>query len=279
MPFCVKLAALVADLALACHRMAAIMQHAADGDDLRRERDGVHEIHAEADRDDALVLREAGRTAGRVCQCHEHAAMHDAVEVRMLRLDRELEAHAAARRRDDFRLDVFREGILMIEIDDVLLKSREFCHGGAPFCVFFHYIISRRPWGISWEKSVNSLQRCGSAEKFTLESACASNAARTAGDKMAVTGLKTADGELVATRVINVTSLLGHWTSIDRNFMIEEGGTVHSEVKAETNPWTSWKILNGQLLLNRDTFDITSLSADSLYLENQKGIYIYKRQK
>lgn len=100
-----------------------------------------------------------------------------------------------------------------------------------------------------------------------------------AGDKMAVTGMETVEGELVATRVINVTSLLGHWISIDRNFVIEEGGTVHSEVKAETNPWTSWKILNGQLLLNRDTFDITSLSADSLYLENPKGIYIYKRQK
>lgn len=100
-----------------------------------------------------------------------------------------------------------------------------------------------------------------------------------AGDKMAVTGMETVEGELVATRAINVTSLLGHWTSIDRNFVIEEGGTVHSEVKAETNPWTSWKILNGQLLLNRDTFDITSLSADSLYLENPKGIYIYKRQK
>ena len=100
-----------------------------------------------------------------------------------------------------------------------------------------------------------------------------------AGDKMAVTGMETVEGELVATRVINVTSLLGHWTSIDRNFVIEEGGTVHSEVKAETNPWTSWKIQNGQLLLNRDTFDITSLSADSLYLENPKGIYTYKRQK
>lgn len=100
-----------------------------------------------------------------------------------------------------------------------------------------------------------------------------------AGDKMAVTGMETVEGELVATRAINVTSLLGHWTSIDRNFVIEEGGTVHSEVKAETNPWTSWKFLNGQLLLNRDTFDITSLSADSLYLENPKGIYIYKRQK
>lgn len=98
------------------------------------------------------------------------------------------------------------------------------------------------------------------------------------GDKVAVTGMKI-DGELIANRVINVTSLLGHWTSLDKNFEIEEGGTVRSNVKAETSPWTSWKILNGQLLLNRDTFDITSLGADSLYIENQKGIYIFKRQK
>lgn len=97
-----------------------------------------------------------------------------------------------------------------------------------------------------------------------------------AGDKVAVTGLKV-DGELIANRVINVTSLLGHWTSLDKNFEIEEGGTVRSSLKAETNPWTSWKILNGQLLLNRDTFDITSLGADSLYIENQKGIYTFKR--
>lgn len=99
-----------------------------------------------------------------------------------------------------------------------------------------------------------------------------------AGDKMAVTGHKAAD-ELVADRVINVTSLLGHWTSIDKNFTIEEGGTVHSAVKAETNPWTSWKILNGSLLLNRDTFAIDGLSADSLYLENANGIFTFKRQK
>ena len=99
-----------------------------------------------------------------------------------------------------------------------------------------------------------------------------------AGDKMAVTGHKTVD-ELVADRVINVTSLLGHWTSIDKNFTIEEGGTVHSAVKAETNPWTSWKILNGSLLLNRDTFAIDGLSADSLYLENANGIFTFKRQK
>ena len=99
-----------------------------------------------------------------------------------------------------------------------------------------------------------------------------------AGDKVAVTGQKV-DGELSADKVINVTSLLGHWTSIDKNFEIEEGGTVRSSVKAESNPWTSWKILNGRLLLNRDTFNINSLGADSLYIENDKGIYTFKRQK
>lgn len=99
-----------------------------------------------------------------------------------------------------------------------------------------------------------------------------------AGDKVAVTWQKV-DGELIADKVINVTSLLGHWTSIDKNFEIEEGGTVRSSVKAESNPWTSWKILNGRLLLNRDTFNINSLGADSLYIENDKGIYTFKRQK
>lgn len=99
-----------------------------------------------------------------------------------------------------------------------------------------------------------------------------------AGDKVAVVGHKI-DGELVADKVINVTSLLGHWISIDKNFEIEEGGVVRSEVKAETNPWTAWKILNGQLLLNRDTFEINSLGADSLYIENSNGIFTFKRQK
>lgn len=98
------------------------------------------------------------------------------------------------------------------------------------------------------------------------------------GDKMAVTGHKVG-GEMLADRVINVTSLLGHWTSLDKNFEIEEGGTVRSNVKAETNPWTSWKILNGQLLLNRDTFAIDNLGADSLAIENARGIFLFKRQK
>lgn len=99
-----------------------------------------------------------------------------------------------------------------------------------------------------------------------------------AGDKLAVVG-HIADGENMADAVINTTTLLGHWTSLDKNFEIEEGGVVKSNVKAETSPWTSWKILNGRLVLNADTFAVVSLGADSLYLENSQGIFTYKRQQ
>lgn len=100
-----------------------------------------------------------------------------------------------------------------------------------------------------------------------------------AGDRMAVVGAKDGNGELVATQVVNLTTLLGRWTSIDKNFEIQEGGVVESSVKAETHPWTSWKIYNGNLLLNRDTFNVVQLGADSLYLENREGIYAFKRQQ
>lgn len=97
------------------------------------------------------------------------------------------------------------------------------------------------------------------------------------GDRMAVIE-KNVSGVKIASSVINITTLLGKWMSIDKNFEIEEGGIVTSNVKAEMNPWTSWKILNGRLLLNKDTFLINSLGADSLFLENNKGIFVYRRQ-
>ncbi len=99
-----------------------------------------------------------------------------------------------------------------------------------------------------------------------------------AGDRIALLASKDADGEYVAQRVINLTSLLGKWTSIDKNFEILEGGEVKNNVKVETNPWTSWKILNGKLLLNADTFNISNLGPDSLLLENKAGIFVFKRQ-
>ena len=97
------------------------------------------------------------------------------------------------------------------------------------------------------------------------------------GDHLAVLATTTADGP-IATKVVNLTSLMGRWTSISRNFVIEEGGFVTSDVKAETHPYTSWKIFNGQLLLGRDTFNIVTLGPDSLAIENHNGIYLYKRQ-
>ena len=66
---------------------------------------------------------------------------------------------------------------------------------------------------------------------------------------------------------------------MDKNFEIEEGGEVKSFQKAEKNPWTSWSILNGKLLLGKDTFDIDVLGPDSLSLENKVGIFVYKRAK
>jgi len=99
-----------------------------------------------------------------------------------------------------------------------------------------------------------------------------------AGDRLAVVGHKV-DHENYATTVLNITTLQGNWTSIDRNFEILEGGIVKSHLQAETNPWTEWKIWNGKLLLNKDTFAIDNLGADSLYLENKGGIFVYKRQK
>lgn len=96
-----------------------------------------------------------------------------------------------------------------------------------------------------------------------------------AGDRLAVTGYKQEEG-LVATQVINITSLLGKWVSLDKTFDLQEGGVVVSNVK-EPKPYTEWKIQNGHLVLSSDTFDIYNLGPDSLYLENAKGIYGYKR--
>ena len=99
-----------------------------------------------------------------------------------------------------------------------------------------------------------------------------------AGDRMAVIG-EVRYGDSIATKVINITTLMGKWVSIDRNFEMLDDGKVNTNVKDETNPWTSWRISNGQLIFNRDTFDLMSLGGDSLYLESADGIYGFKRMK
>ena len=97
-----------------------------------------------------------------------------------------------------------------------------------------------------------------------------------AGDKIAVISTTIA-GEHIALKVVNISTLLGRWKSVDKDFSIEEGGTVSSAIISEKQNWNTWKIYNGNILLNKDTFAIVSLGADSLALENRAGIYVYKR--
>lgn len=97
-----------------------------------------------------------------------------------------------------------------------------------------------------------------------------------AGDRMAVTA-HTEYGDTIADVVVNLTTLMGRWMSIDKNFEIKDGGVVKSNVESETAPWTSWKIFNGQLVLNKDTFSIYALGADSMLIENNAGLFGYKR--
>ena len=99
-----------------------------------------------------------------------------------------------------------------------------------------------------------------------------------AGDRMAVIA-NVVYGDTMAVKVLNLTTLQGRWVSIDKNFEIKEGGVIESHMEAEANPWTTWKIYNGQLVLNRDTFDVVGLGADSLMLDNGSGIFGYKRVK
>ncbi len=54
---------------------------------------------------------------------------------------------------------------------------------------------------------------------------------------------------------------------------------VKSNLAAESNPYTQWQMVNARIILNADTFDILTLGADSMELENSKGIFIYKRQR
>lgn len=100
------------------------------------------------------------------------------------------------------------------------------------------------------------------------------------GDRIAVIGerVEGLNEEMFAKKVINLTSLQGVWSSLDKKFEIVEGGTVVSNT-GEPKPYTEWKILNGKLILMPDTFDIHALGPDSLYLENNNGIYGYKRMQ
>ena len=120
----------------------------------------------------------------------------------------------------------------------------------------------------------------GNAITFTIdeENGTDVQGGKLTGDRMAVTSYKSGE-ENIAHKVINITTLLGQWTSLDKDFTIHEDGSIESNLQAESKPFTAWSICNAQLVINTDTFDVVTLSADSLELENSNGIFVYKRQK
>lgn len=119
----------------------------------------------------------------------------------------------------------------------------------------------------------------GDTVSFSLESSVGSadvQGGLQVGDSMAVVCGIDSDGVTTARKVINLTSLLGRWNSIEKAFEICPGGTVVSNVK-EPKPYTAWRIFNGRLVLSADTFEISFLGADSLYLNRADGTYRYWR--
>lgn len=98
-----------------------------------------------------------------------------------------------------------------------------------------------------------------------------------AGDRVTLTCMKGSEMPVVC-KVVNLTTLLGKWTSLDRNFEIKEDGVVESALKTESRPYTHWSMSNASLILNTDTFSVLLLGPDSLSLENENGIFVFKRQ-
>lgn len=98
------------------------------------------------------------------------------------------------------------------------------------------------------------------------------------GDSMVV--VKAADGakESLPEKVVNVTSLMGKWGTLERHITLKADGTVESNVK-EPRPYTHWKLFNGRLVLSQDTFDIALLGPDSLYLQQGDAHIGYRRLK
>lgn len=84
-------------------------------------------------------------------------------------------------------------------------------------------------------------------------------------DRLAVIAYRNADGENIARRIINLTSLAGKWTDGDRNIDLNENA--------------DWKILNGNIVIAGDTFSVYDITPDTLTLENATGIFLFERQE
>lgn len=97
-----------------------------------------------------------------------------------------------------------------------------------------------------------------------------------AGDRMGVILTLDNEGQQYACSAINITSLLGRWSSLEQSFQLNADGSVTNSVK-EPRPYTRWQLCNGRLVLSADTFSIETIGSDSLYLKDSRGVAGYRR--
>lgn len=130
--------------------------------------------------------------------------------------------------------------------------------------------------------SMHSLQLLVGGDTLTL--------ALSAGDDVADVqgGMAVGDSMTVATmggrgkgdvvKVVNVSSLMGRWASLDHQFALLPGGRVEGSLR-EPHAYTRWQLVNCRLVLPPDTFDVSVLGPDSLYLVRGGERWGYRRMK
>lgn len=96
------------------------------------------------------------------------------------------------------------------------------------------------------------------------------------GDSLAIISHRTVDGMPMADMIVNVTSLMARWVSLDHTLTLFQGGKATTKT-AEAEPVTEWRLCNGKLIIGPDTFNIATLGPDSLYLTNKGKTTGYRR--
>lgn len=96
------------------------------------------------------------------------------------------------------------------------------------------------------------------------------------GDSLAVLSRRSVDGMPMADKVVNITSLMARWVSLDQTLALFEGGKATTKT-TEAEPVTQWRLCNGKLVIGPDTFGIATLGPDSLYLTHKGKTTGYRR--
>lgn len=116
----------------------------------------------------------------------------------------------------------------------------------------------------------------GKSRSFTLNNSGNVLGGLEAGDSIAILSQGRSGGMPTANVVVNISSLMGRWVSLNHSFTLYRGGRATTKLK-EGAPLVTWELCNGKLIIAGDTFAIRTLGPDSLYLKHGKTTTGYRR--